>query len=275
MTLNPDFAAVASDNYKAQLNTLLFNNDATQQINDWVNTNTDGMVPSILDNADPDALMYLINALAFDGKWEEPYTEYQVNPGKFKNADGTLSDVDYMASEEYNYISGTDCKGFVKNFADRTYAFAALLPNENTTLDSFVKSLTGEKLSGLLNGTKSSRTIVNLPKFKLEYSEELRENLASLGITDAFNAASADFTNMLTEPSIRPYISRVLHKTAIDVNETGTKAGAATLVEMKEGAAPGEPERVTLDRPFVYMIIDLKTKTPFFIGALDSLQKSQ
>lgn len=276
VTLNPNFAAVASDNYKAQLNTLFFNSDATQQINDWVNTNTDGMVPTILDEADPGALMYLINALAFDGKWDEPYDpEYQVSQGKFTNADNTTTNANYMVSSEYKYISGTDSRGFIKEFADGTYAFAALLPDENTTLDSFVKSLTGDKLSALLNSVKSENTIVYLPKFKLDYSEELTESLTSLGISDAFNPACADFTNMLTEPLIRPYISRVLHKTSIDVNETGTKAGAATLVEMKEGTAPGEPNRVKLDRPFVYMIIDLKTKTPFFIGAVDSLQNAQ
>ena len=201
------------------------------------------MIPSVIDDIDSDSMMCLVNALAFDGKWSEPFDpEYQVHSGTFTNADKTTSYVNYMTCEEFSYLSDGKATGFIKQFTDHNYAFAALVPNEGTSLDTYVKSLTGSKVRSVLENKKSEKTDIYLPKFKIE-------------------------------SSVRPYINRVIHKTAIDVNETGTKAAAATIVEMKDGATPEEPHKVKLDRPFLYMLINTKTNTPFFIGTVDTFNK--
>lgn len=92
-----------------------------------------------------------------------------------------------------------------------------------------------------------------------------------MGITQAFDPESADFSGMISNAPFNPYIGAVIHKTAIDVNEKGTKAAAATAVEIKAGATPEEPIKLNFDRPFLYMLINTKTNTPFFIGTVDKL----
>ena len=112
---------------------------------------------------------------------------------------------------------------------------------------------------------------IALPKFKAEFSAELSENLKALGMTDAFDGANADFTALGTSDEGNIYISRVLHKTFIQVDEEGTKAGAATAVEAAAEGAALYPHSVLLNRPFVYMIVDLETGLPIFLGALTAL----
>ena len=112
---------------------------------------------------------------------------------------------------------------------------------------------------------------IALPKFKAEFSAELSENLKALGMTDAFDGANADFTALGTSDEGNIYISCVLHKTFIQVDEEGTKAGAATAVDVTTESAALYPHSVILNRPFVYMIVDLETKLPIFLGALTAL----
>ena len=111
-----------------------------------------------------------------------------------------------------------------------------------------------------------------MPKFKINYDTDLADVLQSLGMTDAFDEQYADFSGMISNTPFNPYIGSVIHKTVIDVNEIGTKAAAATSVEIKAGATPEEPKEVKLTRPFIYMLINTKTNTPFFIGTVDELK---
>ncbi|MBQ5955874.1 MAG: serpin, partial [Firmicutes bacterium] len=107
-------------------------------------------------------------------------------------------------------------------------------------------------------------------KFETDFDIEMSDVLKGMGMIDAFDADKADFTAMGTSEINNIFISRVIHKTFISVAEQGTKAGAATLVEMTEGCAlpEEEPKEVILNRPFVYMLVDCESWTPFFIGTL-------
>ena len=112
-----------------------------------------------------------------------------------------------------------------------------------------------------------------IPKFEIEYETELSETLVNMGMSDAFDAETADFTGLGTYVDgvgYNIYINRVIHKTSIKVGEKGTKAGAVTVVEMNKATAadPGEIKTVYLDRPFVYMLIDCENNIPFFIGTV-------
>ena len=278
LSLSTDYTNTIKDYYNATVNTLPFDSSAKQKINGWVSENTDGMVPSIIDDISDDSMMYLVNALAFDGVWADRFdTEYDVDEGTFTNADNTKTTVEYLNSTEYNYIKDSNATGFYKIFGDYDYAFAAILPNKGTSLDDYVKSLTGSKVRSLLKNVKDEKTYIKLPKFRVEYGIEMSQTLQNMGMTNAFNATKADFSNMITSAPFKPYIGKVIHKTAIDVNETGTKAAAATAVEIIYGAAPEEvkPHEVYLTRPFVYMLINTKTHTPFFIGTMDDIRKAQ
>ena len=147
----------------------------------------------------------------------------------------------------------------------------SLLPDETTNIENYVNQLTGERLHAILASPIDESVEIALPKFKAEFSAELSENLKALGMTDAFDGANADFTALGTSDEGNIYISRVLHKTFIQVDEEGTKAGAATAVEAATGSAALYPHSVLLNRPFVYMIVDLETGLPIFLGALTAL----
>ena len=275
---DPDFIVEQSflqtnaDYYGAGAYKAAFDEGTRNDINNWVKEHTDGMIPEIIDEIPDEAIMYLVNALAFDAKWADEYEEHQIREGRFTMEDGTRQDVDMMHSEEYTYLEDDMATGFIKYYKDRKYAFVAMLPNEGATVSQYVDSLTGEHLRELLNNPQDLTVFASIPKFETEYDIEMSEVLQEMGITDAFDWRVADFSRLGTYnvDGMNICINRVLHKTFISVTEQGTRAGAATAVEMvAEGAMEiVEFKEVVLDRPFVYMLIDCETNLPFFIGTM-------
>ncbi len=268
--VNGDFLQTNADYYGADLYRTPFDDAACKAINDWVKEKTDGMIPQILDRISPDAVMYLVNALAFEAEWAAPYDKQQVQKSDFTQTDGAVQQVDFLYGDVSSYLEDENAAGFLKFYRGGDYAFAALLPDEGVSVDEYVASLTGERLHQLLTHPQSVTVHTAIPKFESAYSAELGETLADMGMPLAFDRIKADFSALGTADQ-NIYISRVLHKTFISVTEQGTKAGAATVVEMaKNGAFHGgeEAKTVYLDRPFVYMLIDCRTNTPFFIGTM-------
>ena len=260
-----------ADSYAAELYSAPFDDSTKTAINDWVSKQTDKMIPKILDEIPDDAVMYLINALAFDAKWERPFKSYEVWEGKFTAHDGREQTGDFLHGAVGQYLHDEHAEGFLKPYAGGKYAFAALLPDETTNIDDYVGELTGERLHAILASPIDESVELALPKFQTEFSDELSGNLKALGMTDAFDGANANFTALGTSDEGNIFISRVLHKTFLQVDEEGTKAGAATAVEAATGSAALYPHSVILNRPFVYMIVDLETKLPIFLGALTAL----
>ena len=275
---DPNFAVEQSflqtnaDYYGAGAYKAAFDEGTRNDINNWVKEHTDGMIPEIIDEIPDEAIMYLVNALAFDAKWADEYEEHQIREGRFTMEDGTRQDVDMMHSEEHTYLEDDMATGFIKYYKDRKYAFVAMLPNEGVSVSQYVDSLTGEHLRELLNNPLDVTVFASIPKFETEYDIEMSEVLQEMGMTDAFDWRVADFSRLGTYnvDGMNICISRVLHKTFISVSEQGTRAGAATAVEMvAEGAMEiVEFKEVVLDRPFVYMLIDCETNLPFFIGTM-------
>ena len=159
-----------------------------------------------------------------------------------------------MHSEEYYYIETENAKGFMKHYKDKKYSFVALLPNEND-IYGYIDSLTPEYIEAALNNVQNKGGYAVMPKFSYEYELSMNGVLKSLGMPTAFDSSKADFTDMATSSRGNIFIGDVLHKTFIQVDELGTKAGAVTKVEMNDECAPAYEWEITLDRPFVYMII--------------------
>ena len=266
------FLQTNADYYGAGAYKAAFDEGTRNDINNWVKEHTDGMIPEIIDEIPDEAIMYLVNALAFEAEWADVYEEHQVREGRFTTEDGTRQDVDMMHSQEYTYLEDDMATGFMKFYKDRRYAFVAMLPNEGVTVSEYVDSLSGKQLQNLLTSPQDITVYASMPKFETEYDIEMSEVLQEMGMTDAFDWKFADFSRLGTYnvDGMNICINRVLHKTFISVTELGTKAGAATAVEMvAEGAAEIQEYReVVLDRPFVYMLIDFETNLPFFIGTM-------
>lgn len=272
--IKEDFLQKNKEIFRAEVYQTEFDNNALEKINGWVKQKTDGMIPEIIDKVDNEIQMCLINALAFDAEWKKVYSEDEVKEDIFTKENGETSNVQYMYSEENTYIEDKNTTGFVKYYKDNKYAFVALLPKKSTNMENYIKTLDGKKLKKLIDNRKDTVVKASIPKFKSEYFASLKQMLQTMGLTDAFDENIADFTGMgLSENNLSLYIDDVLHKTFIEVDERGTKAGAATAVIMKEcGAVMNEEiKTVYLDRPFVYMIVDCDSWLPAFLGVVQGL----
>lgn len=261
-----------ADYYGAQAYKAVFDDQTLKDINNWVKDHTDGMIDSILDQIDEDAVMYLINALVFDAEWQHVYDKSDVYKGKFTNIGGTEKQVDMMHSEETVYLQDENAIGFMKPYSGSKYNFAVLLPNEGVDIYEYIAGLTGESLMETLSTPQLGMVMATLPKFSYEYELTMNDVLKELGMPSAFSGDTADFSKMAHSSRGNIYIGDVLHKTFISVDELGTKAGAVTKVQMNDESAPMSEWVVTLNRPFVYMIIDNKTNLPVFIGTVMDVQ---
>ena len=269
-TVNQDFLQTNADYYGADIYKTPFDKQTLKDINNWVKNETDNMIPKVLEDIPDAAIMYLINALAFEAEWTEIYEKNQVRDKTFTKEDGTKQDVELMYSTEGKYLEDENATGFIKYYKERKYAFVALLPNEGVTVSEYVNSLDGASLAALLANAESRSVETAIPKFESEYDIEMSSILEAMGMSNAFNVTFANFSGIGDSTEGGIYISKVIHKTYIQVGEKGTKAGAVTAIEMNDGSAgpPDEVKQVYLDRPFVYMLIDCETNIPFFIGTM-------
>ena len=269
-SVNGDFLQMNADYYDADLYQAPFHDRTLRDINRWVKKETNGMIPEILERIPADAVMYLVNALAFEAEWMEIYEKKQVREGTFTGEDGNKQTVTMMyATDHVKYLEDEYATGFFKYYKEGKYAFVALLPNEGVSLSEYVSTLDGASLHALLTESETAPVNTAIPKFESEYSAELSEILKSMGMPLAFDENNADFSALGTCTSGNIFMSSVLQKTFIQVGEKGTKAGAATVIEMsKNSAVGGGSKQVYLDRPFVYMLVDCENNIPFFIGTV-------
>lgn len=266
-TVNEEFLQTNADYYGAGIYKAPFDKGTCRDINNWVSKHTDKMIGGIIDEIPPDAVMYLVNALAFDAEWGTVYKENQVREGTFTSENGEEQQAEFMYSTLYEYLEDELATGFVKQYAGGRYAFAAMLPNEGVSVAEYVQSLTGEHLQKLLAEPQRMEVHTSLPKFQAEYDADLSEVLKTMGMVRPFTDG-LEGVGTSTE-DIYMAISRVVHKTFISVDEKGTKAGAASAVMMAPGSEANPEYRVVyLDRPFVYMIVDYMTNIPIFIGTV-------
>ena len=270
LTVEQGFLDAAASYYDASVFKAPFDGSTLRDINAWVSDRTDGLIPSIVNEIPESAVVYLVNALAFEGEWEKIYREDQVHDGIFTTEDGWEQPAELMYSAESAYLEDDLAAGFVKYYKGRHYAFAALLPNEGVSLDAYLASLTGERLRDLLAHPQDTLVQTAIPKFTAETTAGLNEALAAMGMEDAFVPGLADFSAMGTSPDGPLYISRVLHKTHLTLDERGTRAGAATAVEMGAGSDE-RPLSVYLTRPFLYVLMDCEAGLPLFLGTMRDL----
>jgi serpin B len=240
-----------------------------RRVNGWVHDKTEGMIDSILHDICCCAVMYLINAIAFDAEWQTPYTLERISKRDFTAFDGTVQNTDFMFSNEYSYIETENSTGFIKPYKNGHYSFAALLPNSDTDITEFISGLTEHTLQNALNNVSDEKVSTGMPKFSFEYEITMNQMLADMGMPTAFDGNAADFSNLGSSDDGNIFISKVLHKTFIQVDELGTRAGAVTSVEVNvTSGAPSTTKEVILNRPFVFAIVDNVTNLPIFVGTL-------
>lgn len=271
-TAEKAFLQKNADYFDAAVYKSAFDVKTLRYINNWVKKNTDGMIEKIIDDIDPDAVMYLINTVLFDAEWENIYKKDEVRDGTFTALDGTKRTASMMYSAEHLYLDDGKAIGFIKPYRNG-YSFVALLPNEDISLSEYAASMTGKSFADTIKNAEDVPVEAAMPKFSYDYDIEMSGALKALGMSLPFDPEKADFSALGYYESGNIFISRVLHKAYITVDEKGTKAGAATAADIKATSDTGGLYSVTLDRPFVYAVIDDACGLPVFIGAVTDIGK--
>ena len=233
-------------------------------INGWVNTQTRGKIPTIIDQTSSDDVLYLINALYFKGTWTYRFNPQLTAPGPFYPEAGPAVNKDFMRLTAGRYRRYADAQQQVIDlpYGNRRFSMTLVLPQGNTSLATVAGRLSPAQLSTWLAAADSTRLELRLPKFRLEYEKELTEALTQLGMGVAFSG-QADFGRMLAGPKLPLAITKVQHKTFLEVNEEGTEAAAVTAVGI---GITSLPPVVQVNRPFVFLIREQSSGAILFIG---------
>jgi serpin B len=271
---NPSYSAQIEKYYGAGLQPTDFANapeDAREEINDWVADQTEDRIQNIVPEGGitPDTLLVLANAIWFYGGWAETFSPDATEDGDFYLDDGATVTVPFMFQWSHlPYARGDGFQVIEFPYAGSGFTFTVILPDEGQ-FDAFEEGLDPAALNAALDQLSSTEAQIYLPKFAFEFGTSLAQTLQALGMADAFDPDRANFTGMVEGTSPAPlFIGDVLHKAFISVDENGTEAAAATIVDMAEGAAPPEEEPIELriDRPFLFAIRDTASGTLLFLG---------
>lgn len=250
-------------------------------INDWVNKKTDGMIPQLLNTIPEDFIIGLSNAIAIDVKWNHKFECTSTYSEKFTKEDEKKIDVEMMHEEAHknymSYFENNKSKGVTIDYEDKTLEFVGILPKTN--IDDYIDNLEVEDLYNIETTEASEEThiLLSLPRFSYSYDlSTFKKVLQDLGIKEAFIENSADLSNMLE--GVSGYISEAIHKTFIELNETGTKAAAVTYFGIKENSIEMPSDdykeiKIEFNKPFIYMIRDKSTKQILFFGVVKEPNK--
>lgn len=267
-----EFISITKNYYDAGFKEVDFINDknreeSRQTINAWVENKTNDKIkdlikPGILDNL---TKLVLTNAIYFKGKWQFQFDTKSTQSSAFTLLNGEKIQVPMMSqTKEFNYAENDALQIIELPYIGDKLSMVVLLPKKIDGLKQIEGLLTQDNLNNWLSNLRNREVIVSLPKFKMTSEFELNEALKSLGMVDAF-IMKADFSGMTPDP-VGLYISKVLHKAFVDVNEEGTEAAAATAVVMRLKGMP-EPKPVfRADHPFVFIIRDKSVGSILFIG---------
>ena len=238
-------------------------------INAWVDEQTHGMIPAIVEGPIPsETVLFLINTLYFDGKWSMPFDPERTYDGTFTQGNGEAMTVPMMsANEDLPVYSIPDADCFGKSFGENGRLEMVCIRPEGG-LDSFLKGFSVEQLARITAKGHTADILINIPRFSYDTSLDLNEVLIGMGMENAFDEGRADLSGMGRLGRGNPYISKVVHKTRIEVKEEGAKAAAVTSVEVDTRAAE-EPTVISLDSPFLYLIRDTQTGAVLFIGVVE------
>lgn len=262
-----DFITVNQTYYDAEVSELDFSrSDAKDIMNGWIEDKTHNKIKNMISKVDPAHVMFLINAIYFNGEWQTKFDKDNTQKMDFKIKDDQTIQVDMMQKEDSVLMASNDLFSAVQlPYGRGNFNMVVLLPNEDKTCNDIASQLNSENWKSWMDSFQPANDVdIWLPKFKDEYKIELKDVLSAMGMELAFTPG-ADFSGMNGSGGI--WIDYVLHQTFIDVSEKGTEAAAATVVAMIEMAMPSTPQ-FHANRPFIYAITEKETGAILFIGKM-------
>lgn len=253
--------------YNAGIESLDFTSPkATAHINNWCKKNTNGMIPSIINNVDANASAYIMNAIFFNGTWADKFNKSNTKNENFKGYTRDIIMVPMMhKSDKLLYWKNNMYAAVRIPYGNGSYTMTVMLPNEGKSIDEMLKSMENADFTAWRQDAEQCIVDLKLPRFTTEADVTLNNIISELGAANIFSS-KADFTNIA---NTNMFVSQMFQKAKIEVSEEGTKATAVTAAIMTMSALPTEePKHVTFhaNRPFVYMITEANTNAIFFMG---------
>ncbi|SHF82221.1 serpin B [Fodinibius roseus] len=268
-SVEQDFLNPNKTYYEAAIEEADFADPKTvERINGWVSDKTGGLIEKITDNIDPNEIMYLLNAIYFNGDWTIPFDPDNTETKPFHLPNGSTADAEMMQldqQEQMSYRRGEDYQAVNLYYGDAGFMMTLVLPDEDKTLGNWVTNMTWDDWRKLTGNFSKVTLTLEMPKFELEYEvEEFEKVLMAMGIEDAFGP-EADFSRITGGPN-GLYIGESRHKTFISVDEKGTEAAAVTSAVVVESAP--QTVEVSFNRPFFYVIREVESETILFMGTM-------
>lgn len=265
--LKEPFAKTMRETYRAGVESLDFASSATtKRINQWCAKQTDGMVPSIIDQVDPSAVSYVMNAIYFNGSWSDKFAKSNTHQENFQGYTRDIKKAYMMhRNAKYMYVDNDMFAAVNIPYGNGAYRMTVLLPNQGKSIEEMLKSLDARAFGELDSKMENCIVDLKLPRFTAEVELPLNEVVSKLGAPSMFTG-NADFSNFANGSL---FVSKMFQKAKIEVSEEGTKAAAVTAAVMMLSAFhPEEPRRVVFhaNRPFVYTITESSTGAILFMG---------
>lgn len=265
--LNSKFQKSVERDYKAGVESLNFTSPSTlKHINDWCNDRTHGMIPSIINELDPDAVSYLMNAIYFNGTWKDKFSKEETKQEMFRGYTRDIQYVDMMHRHgEYFYADGDGYSAVSIPYGNGAFRMTVILPTEGSFLRDVMASMDGGKFQALQRSMEKCNVDLKIPRFTTEVDLPLNDIISALGAPLIFSS-QADFSQFARGNF---YVSKMFQKAKIEVSEEGTKAAAVTAAIMMMSAMRPEKKRNVVfhaDSPFAYIISENSTGSIYFMG---------
>ncbi|MCK4504514.1 MAG: serpin family protein [Candidatus Aegiribacteria sp.] len=266
-TLLDEYVAEVTRYYSAAVRNLDFINDpepSRETINNWVAESTLDRIQNLIPSGvlKEDTRVVLTNAVYFKASWLKPFHERSTSDAPFFLADDSAIEVPVMNQTDYfNYVFTEGCSAVELDYAAGNASMLILLPDGD--IEEFQRDFNADMLETIRGRLSSIRVSISMPKFEFSQSMQLSQMLRTLGMKSAFKS-SADFSGFTGSPDL--FISEVLHKAFVKVDEAGTEAAAATAVVMGLTAIPEPPVEMNINRPFLFFILDRESGCIVFMG---------
>ncbi len=240
-------------------------------INKWCSDKTNGIINKIIDQIDPQEVMFLINALYFKAPWKTPFKPSETVSAPFYPRGGPTVNVQMMSlSGTFRFFESSGFKAVTLPYGNGAFSMILILPHTGKWVTDVANELKDPSMwVSLLGNSTESKAYIKIPKFKFEYEVQLDSYLKKLGMTKSFSPIEANFTKIANVGDRKLYISRVLQKAAIEVNEEGSEAAAVTAIGVGVTSVPAMKEFIA-DKPFIFAITENSTGTVLFIGKVEN-----
>jgi serine protease inhibitor len=267
--IQASFESLVQEYYSGKAKGLDFRDQGSKDIvNNWIENETGGKIKNMIGEIPAGTVMFLVNAIYFKSDWTYRFDKNKTGKGDFTLDNGQTILVDMMENDgmKIKHYQDDNISLVDLPYGNEQFAMTIITPRGSLTTDDLVKGLTSEQYSNWMKRTDSLSVTLFMPKFSLEYKTDLKKPLSGMGMSNAFSDG-ADLSNLFIE-KLPLAITAVLHKARIDVDEEGTEAAAATVVEVGETAAISDPLKIVINHPFLFFIHERYSNTILFYGKM-------